>query len=65
VTAGFAVGGGTFTAAGPGVGRDTAALGAGLLAQVNTDTTFELNYDANVRQDYLAHIGSARVNIDF
>lgn len=65
VGAAFAAGGGTFTAAGPDVGRDTAALGAGLQAQFAPNSTFELNYDANVRQDYLAHIGSARVNIDF
>ena len=65
VTASFAAGGGTFTAAGPDVGRDTAALGVGMLAQVNSITTFELNYDANVREDYMAHVGSARVNIDF
>ncbi|WP_290989806.1 autotransporter outer membrane beta-barrel domain-containing protein [Hyphomicrobium sp.] len=65
VGAAFAAGGGTFTAAGPDVGRDTAALGAGIQAQFAPNSTFELNYDANVRQDYLAHIGSARVNIDF
>ncbi|WP_082072928.1 autotransporter outer membrane beta-barrel domain-containing protein [Hyphomicrobium sp. 99] len=65
VTAAFGAGGGTFTAAGPDVGRDTAALGAGILAQFNPGSTFELNYDANIREDFLAHIGSARVNIDF
>lgn len=65
VSAAFAAGGGTFTAAGPDVGRDTAALGAGLIAQINPGMNFEINYDANVRQDYLAHIGSARLTVGF
>lgn len=65
VTASFAGGGGTFTAAGPGVGRDTADLGIGMLAQIGPNSTFEINYDANVRQDYLGQIGSARVDIHF
>ncbi|MBY0561606.1 autotransporter outer membrane beta-barrel domain-containing protein [Hyphomicrobium sp.] len=65
VTASFAAGGGTFAAGGPAVGRDTAALGVGMLAQISAETTFELNYDANVREDYLAHIGSARVDVHF
>jgi len=65
VTASFAAGGGTFTAAGPDVGRDSAGLGIGLLGEINASTTFELNYDANVRPDFLAHIGSARLNVKF
>jgi len=65
VTASFAAGGGTFTAAGPGVGRDSADLGLGMLANIGSNSTFEINYDANVREDYLAHIGSARVDINF
>ncbi|WP_290990446.1 autotransporter outer membrane beta-barrel domain-containing protein [Hyphomicrobium sp.] len=65
VTASFAAGGGTFTAAGPGVGRDTADLGVGMLAQIGPNSAFQLNYDANVRQDYLAHVGSARIDINF
>lgn len=65
VTASFAAGGGTFTAAGPGVGRDSADLGIGMLAQIGSNSTFEINYDANIREDYLAHIGSARVDINF
>lgn len=65
VTAGFAAGGGTFTAAGPGVGRDSADLGIGMLAQIGFNSTFQLNYDANIREDYLAHVGSARIDINF
>lgn len=65
VTASFAAGGGTFTAAGPSVGRDSADLGIGMLAQIGFNSTFELNYDANIREDYLAHVGSARVDIHF
>jgi len=65
VNASFAAGGGTFTAAGPGVGRDSADLGIGMLAQIGFNSTFEINYDANVREDYLAHVGSARVDIHF
>ena len=65
VTAGLAAGGGTFTAAGPGVGRDSADLGIGMQAQIGFNSTFELNYDANIREDYLAHIGSARVDVHF
>ncbi|CAA2139230.1 autotransporter outer membrane beta-barrel domain-containing protein [Hyphomicrobium sp. ghe19] len=65
VTASFAAGGGTFAAGGPAVGRDTAGLGVGMLAQISAESTFELNYDANVREDYLAHIGSARIDVHF
>lgn len=65
VAASFAAGGGTFAAGGPAVGRDTAALGVGMLAQISAESTFELNYDANVREDYLAHIGSARIDVHF
>lgn len=65
VIASFAAGGDSFTAAGPSVGRDTAALGVGLLANISTDATFQLNYDANLREDFTAHIGSARVTVGF
>lgn len=65
VSASFAAGGGTFTAAGPGVGRDTADLGVGMLAQIGANSSFEINYDANVREDYLAHVGSARLDVHF
>ncbi len=65
VTASFASGGGTFTAAGPGVGRDSAALGVGLLATIGAESTFQLNYDANVREDFVAHIGSAQLTVRY
>ena len=65
VTASFAAGGGSFTAAGPAVGRDSADLGIGMLAQIGFNSTFEINYDANVREDYLAHVGSARIDVHF
>jgi outer membrane autotransporter protein len=65
VNASFAAGGGTFTAAGPGVGRDSADLGIGMLAQIGFNSTFEINYDANIRDDYLAHVGSARIDVHF
>ncbi|MFN0218465.1 MAG: autotransporter outer membrane beta-barrel domain-containing protein [Hyphomicrobium sp.] len=65
VTASFAAGGGTFTAAGPAVGRDTAGLGFRFLGQINEAAVFELNYDANLRQDFVAHIASARLVVGF
>lgn len=65
VTASFAAGGGTFTAAGPNVGRDSADLGIGMIADIGFNSTFQINYDANVREDYLAHVGSARVDVHF
>ncbi|RUP00542.1 autotransporter outer membrane beta-barrel domain-containing protein [Hyphomicrobium sp.] len=65
VSASFAAGGGTFTAAGPGVGRDTANLGIGILADIGYNSTFQLNYDANLREDFVAHVGSARIDINF
>lgn len=65
VTASFGAGGATFSAAGPGVGRDSAALGLGLLAQVGAESTFQLNYDANIREDFLAHIGSAQLTVRY
>ncbi len=65
VTASFAAGGGTFTAAGPNVGRDSADLGIGMIADIGFNSTFQINYDANVREDFLAHVGSARVDVHF
>jgi outer membrane autotransporter protein len=65
VTANFAADGGAFTAAGPSVGRDTADLGVGMIARIAENSTFEVNYDANVREDYLAHVGSARLDVHF
>ncbi len=65
VTASFAAGGGGFTAAGPGVGRNSAALGLGLLATIGEESTFQLNYDANVREDFVAHIGSAQLTVRY
>ena len=65
VTASFAAGGGTFTASGPGVGRDSAQLGLGLLATIGPESTFQLNYDANVREDFVAHVGSAQLTVRY
>jgi len=65
VGASFAAGGATFTAAGPDVGRDSAALGLGLLASIGADSTFQLNYDANIRDDFIAHIGSGELRIRY
>lgn len=65
VGASFAAGGATFTAAGPDVGRDSAALGVGLLASVGAESTFQLNYDANIRDDFIAHIGSGELKIRY
>ncbi|MGQ0457603.1 MAG: autotransporter outer membrane beta-barrel domain-containing protein [Hyphomicrobium sp.] len=65
VTAAFAAGGGSFTASGPAVGRDTADLGIRLIGQINPGATFEINYDANIRPDYVAHVGSTRLVFGF
>lgn len=65
VNAAFAAGGSGFTASGPDVGRDTAALGVGMIANVDANTSFQLNYDANIRQDFIGHVGSARVTVGF
>ncbi len=64
MTAAFA-GGADFTAAGPGVGRDTASVGVGLLAYAGYGTIFQLNYDALLREDFIGHTGSARLRLDF
>ena len=55
----------SFAAAGPGVGRDTANLGVGLLAFTGTGTTFQINYDALLREDFIGHTGSAKLKFDF
>jgi len=55
----------SFTAAGPGVGRDTANLGVGLLAYTGAGTTFQIDYDALLRQDFTGHTGSAKLKIEF
>lgn len=65
VAAAFAAGGDTFTASGPDVGRDTALLGVGMIANVESNTTFQMNYDANIRQDFIGHVGSVRLTVGF
>jgi outer membrane autotransporter protein len=64
VTAAFA-GGSSFLASGPSVGRDTAAVGVGLFAYAQTGVSFQLNYDALLRQDFIGHTGSGRVKVEF
>ena len=64
VTAAFG-GGANFNAAGPGVGRDTAAVGVGLFAYAETGVSFQINYDALLRQDFIGHTGSGRVKVEF
>lgn len=64
VTANFS-GGSPFAVAGPDVGRDTAALGAGLLAYTTPGVTFQINYDALVRDEFVAHAGSGRVRVEY
>lgn len=64
VTAAFG-GAPSFTASGPSVGRDTADLGVGLFAYTAVSTSFQLNYDALVRDDFVAHTGSGRVRMEF
>lgn len=64
VTAAFA-GGPDFTAAGPSVGRDTAAVGVGLFAYASPGVSFQLNYDALLREDFIGHTGSGRVKMEF
>lgn len=65
VTASFASGGGTFTAAGPDVGRDSAQLGIGMMATISASSTFQLNYDATLRNDFQAHVGSAQLTVHY
>ena len=52
----------SFAAAGSGVGRDTANL---LLAFTGTGTTFQINYDALLREDFIGQTGSAKLKFDF
>lgn len=47
------------------MGRDTANLGVGLLAFTGTGTTFQINYDALLREDFIGHTGSAKLKFDF
>ncbi len=65
VTANFAAGSAAFTASGPGVGRDTADLGVGLFAYAAQGVSVQLNYDALLRDDFVAHAGSGRVRMEF
>jgi uncharacterized protein with beta-barrel porin domain len=64
VTAAFADAS-SFTVAGPDVGRDTAALGVGLFAYTGWGTSFQLNYDALLREDFIGHTGSGRLLVEF
>ena len=64
VTAAFG-GAANFTAAGPGVGRDTAAVGVGMFAYSEAGVSVQLNYDALLRQDFIGHTGSGRVKVEF
>lgn len=64
VTAAFE-GGGAFAAAGPDVGRDTASIGAGLLAYTVPGVSFQLNYDALLRNDFVGHAGSGKLRVEF
>ena len=64
VTAAFG-GGPNFNATGPGVGRDTAAVGVGLFAYAETGVSFQINYDALLRQDFIGHTGSGRLKVEF
>jgi len=64
VTAAFG-GGANFNAAGPSVGRDTAAVGVGLFAYAETGVSFQVNYDALLRQDFIGHTGSGRLKVEF
>ncbi len=64
VTAAFG-GGPSFLASGPSVGRDTAALGVGLFAYTEAGVSFQLNYDALLRQDFVGHTGAGRVKVEF
>lgn len=64
VTAAFS-GGSSFLASGPSVGRDTAAIGVGLFAYAEAGVSFQLNYDALLRQDFVGHTGTGRVKVEF
>jgi outer membrane autotransporter protein len=64
VTAAFG-GAANFTAAGPSVGRDTAAVGVGMFAYSEAGVSVQLNYDALLRQDFIGHTGSGRVKVEF
>lgn len=64
VTASFA-GGAPFTAEGPSVGRDSAALGVGLTALTAPGVSFQVDYDALVRAKFIGHSGSAKLRVAF
>jgi outer membrane autotransporter protein len=64
VTAAFG-GAANFTAAGPSVGRDTAAVGVGMFAYTEAGVSVQLNYDALLRTDFIGHTGSGRVKVEF
>ncbi len=55
VTASFIGADTSFTADGADVGRDTANLGAALTIDTGAGCSFQANYDAFLREDFVAH----------
>jgi outer membrane autotransporter protein len=65
VTASFIGADTSFTAGGADVGHDTANLGAALTIDTGAGYSFQANYDAFLREDFVAHAGSGRILVRF
>ena len=65
VTARFAAGGSSFTTNGVGIARDSANVGLGLNMVTTDHQTLAVNYDAEVRSDYIGHTASLQYRYDF
>jgi hypothetical protein len=40
-------------------------VGVGLFAYASQSVSFQLNYDALLRQDFVGHTGTGRVKVEF
>ena len=58
-------GGNSFTTNGVSQPRDSAILGIGLNLQGKTGQTLSVNYDAEVRNDYVSHTAALKARFDF
>jgi outer membrane autotransporter protein len=65
ITARFDDGTNSFTANGVSQPRDSANLGMGINLKSKTGQTLSLNYDAEVRNDYVSHTAGLKARFDF
>ena len=65
VRASFVTASNAFTSTGANVSQDVANLGAGFNLNSGVGYTLQLNYDAYVSDDFLAHAGTGRVRVEF